>query len=589
MLTEIDNFSQSFTSDNTLNAVGNYRIISFDPIIGGLAFISYTDSVTVPGGSPGLSVFRSFRWSTNGSTYSMWVTFDPAVPTELLSLNLGSELWIEFKFQLETTMNPCDAGTPISPPASIESVSFSMKRDQSQLYPPNQRPNGACGCSSENCVSSPLTLNTNFTFNPYAINQGLNLYQDLSRMVNLTFGHEVQYVRVAASQQGRDVFLGEYTVFGDPVGSCIKVLVPNNEFPDSKPSFNQYGVDFEVPFEVHIDRAYWEDSAGKNIMPQQFDVMYFPIMNRIYEVQSTYMFRDFMYQPLYYKMALVKYQDRANRDMGGFKETLDNMVLTPEALFGDEKIQETIRITKPMQYQTITEDNDPIRYSVNRSLSIERYDLYNNWVLLTQNYYDLNTLYNAQSIVDAVVYKPTFTLPAGGNLSYCFWFAGKSSSTVYRNLINGRNQANVGIDIGVNMNLTGADTVVVTHDYATETFTLPEKLTADKWFALVVNVSQEFSQIGITLWTMQSGKTAELRMVYEETKIVNVSADATDYNYRIKASPLLLTNVRIFNDLIPTEKQSGVMGQMNVRDSNKLIVADNAKPILRLAKVVDPK
>ena len=562
--------------------------------MGSLAVMSYSDEVTVTGGSPGLAVIRSFRWSKTGQSYSMWVTFDPLDPVELLAIVASPSpgLFIEFKFQLESTGNPCDTGTAVSPPSSIEGVTISVKRDTSYYIPPNHRPQVACGCSPENC-SSPIVLASTFSFDPYAVNKGLNLYQDLSKMVNLTFGHEVQYVRVAPRQKGRDVFLGEYTVFGDPNVLCLKVLVPNNEFPDSKPTFNQYGVDFEVPFEVHIDRGYWQTLFPQNTMPQQYDVMYFPIMNRIYEVQSTYVFRDFMYQPLYYKLALVKYQDRAMRDLGAVQEKIDDITLTPEFLFGDEKAQETERIVKPMQYQTITQDSDPIRYSVNRSLSITRYDLYNNWALLTQNYYDLESLYYLQGAADAVVYNPTFTLPVDGNLSYCFWFAGRTNtkdSTTTRTLLNGRNPANVGIDVAAVMTGTSAaDSIVVTNGSTQEVFVLPEKLVVDQWFALVVNVSQEFSQIGVTLWTRQAGKTAELRMVHEETHIVAVAAASTSYRYRLKASPVIVTNVRIFKDIIPTEQQSGVMGQMIVKDQNQAIVIDNAKPILRLPKVVDPK
>jgi len=593
MITENTVYAQSFTADNTLNAVGNYRIITFDaPILGAIAFTEYEDAIS--GLSAGFSVGRFFRWSRNGDTYSMWSEFDPLAASELFAVQPSSDgLWIEFKFQLlSDSGDPCDTGTAVSPPVSIDSISFTLQRDTAISQPPAGRPKVACGCSNENCVS-PVVLNKDFTFDPYAINSGLNLYKDLSQMVNMMFGHEVQYVRVAPRQKGRDVFLGEYTVFGDPVGKCLKVLVPNNEFPDSKPTFNQYGIDFEVPFEVHIDRVYWEENVAKNSMPQQFDVLYFPLMNRIYEVQSTYMFRDFMYQPLYYKLALVKYQDRANRDLGEFKNALDDMVIDPIALFGEEEKQETERIVKPQQYQTITEDKDPIRYSIHRQLEIARYDLYNNWVLLTQNYYNLEPLYYTHGTADAIVYKPAFSLPADSNRAYCFWFAAKTNTkdaNTERNLLTGRNDANVGINIDLIVNDgSPADSVIITYNNTQEIFVLPEKLVIDKWYGLVVNLSQEFDQVSITLWTMQKGKTAELRMVYEEARAIATVAAQTDFRYRIQASPLLLTNIRIFNQMIPTETQSNILGQMVVKDANLAIAIDNAKPILRLARVIDPK
>jgi hypothetical protein len=369
------------------------------------------------------------------------------------------------------------------------------------------------------------------------------------------------------------------------------VLVPNNEFPDAKPTFNQFGMDFEVPFEIHIDRGYWETNFGKNTMPQQYDVLLFPLMNRLYEVQSTYVFRDFMYQPLYYKVALVKAQNRANRDLGTeIQDSIDEMSVSTFELFGDEMNQERDRTVKPLQYMTITSESDPIRYSVHKQLEIPRYDLYNNWVLLTQNYYDMESLYLSNGPVDALVYRSTFSMPANGSMSYMFWFANRASNVVTKNLLTGRNLAGRGIDIDVQtFGASPPDAVTVTIDADVQTFTLPEKLDPDKWYALVVNVSQEFGQVGVFLWTMQAGRTAELRLVYQQTRQVSVVAQSIDFKYKVVASPLFLTNVRIFKDAVPQEQQSGVLGQMIVKDANSALVIDNAKPMFRLPKIIDPK
>ena len=88
---------------------------------------------------------------------------------------------------------------------------------------------------------------------------------------------------------------------------------------------------------------------------------------------------------------------------------------------------------------------------------------------------------------------------------------------------------------------------------------------------------------------MQGGKTAELRLIKQETKQVNVLAQSTDFKYRIMTSPLFLTNIRIFKDTVAFEKQSGVLGQMIIKDANTAILIDNAKPVFRLPKIIDPK
>lgn len=594
MITAATNYSQTFSTGNTIGAVGNYRIITFEgPILGAVSCTQYVDNIV--GVQAGYTIGKFFRWSKTGTSWSMWQSMDSPDPLLALTLNPADQFFIEFKFQLLTVSgNPCDNGSAVSPAVSINGVGFTLLRDTAYYTNPNTRPAVACGCSDEQCYA-PIVLASKFSFNPYAINQGINLYHDLSKMVNLTFGFEVQYVRVAPKQRGRDIILGEYTVFGDPNVKCIKVLVPNNEFPDAKPTFNQFGVDFEVPFEVHIDKPYWDSLFGKNTMPQQYDVILFPIMNRLYEVQSTYTFRDFMYQPLYYKLALVKYQNRAFRDLGeDIQSSIDDMAVNPDTLFHEEFIEERERVTKPMQYLTITPDNDPARSNVNRQLEIKRYDLYNNWVLLSQNYYDLESLYYLQGPTTAVAYRQTYNMQAGANISYTFWFtvrANTSKTSIYtRNLLNGMTISGTGVNIDAVANgASPADAIIVTINGSPETFTLPEQLTPDKWFALVVNVSQEFSQVGVNLWTMQDGQTAALRLVHEETHTVTVPTAQTNYQYRINASPVFITNVRIFNDIIPTEEQSNTLGQLIVKDSNLAILIDNAKPIFRLPVIIDPK
>lgn len=587
-MTEQIIYSQTFLDNNTLSAIGNYRIVSFNETMSGIQITSYSDSVSIF--APHVLIERSFRWSNNNQTWSMWMLFDPMNPTELLAIRPNSTLYIEFKFQLVADDNT-PIGSIISPVATIDSISFNLLKEKENINTIITRPAVGCSCSDEKCQTPVLLFNDKFTFNPYAVNNGLNLYQDLSNIVNQTFGHEIQYVRTVPKQRERDVILGEYTVYGDSNVKCLKVLVPNNEFPDAKPTFNQFGIDFEMPFEIHIDKGYWESLFGKNTMPQQFDVLLFPIMNRLYEVQSVYVFRDFMYQPLYYKVALVKAQNRVNRDLGvDIQEAIDEMSVSTLELFGEEINQERDRITKPQQYLTITPDSDPVRYSVNKQLEIPRYDLYNNWVLLTQNYYNLDSLYSTEGVVEALIYRNTFNMPANGNMSYMFWFANQNNNVVSKNLLTGRNSNGIGINIDIQTTTASPpDSITVTLNSNIETFSLPEKIEIDKWYALVVNVSQEFGQVGIFLWTMQAGKTAELRLIKQETKQVNVLAQSTDFKYRIMTSPLFLTNIRIFKDTVALEKQSGVLGQMIIKDANTAILIDNAKPVFRLPKIIDPK
>jgi hypothetical protein len=58
-----------------------------------------------------------------------------------------------------------------------------------------------------------------------------------------------------------------------------------------------------------------------------------------------------------------------------------------------------------------------------------------------------------------------------------------------------------------------------------------------------------------------------------------------NYSYKVSSSPLLLTNIRLFQNMIEESKQSTILNQNVVGDSQLAIIIDNAKPVLRLAKI----
>ena len=469
-----------------------------------------------------------------------------------------------------------------------------MTRDASVIDPDNIFTD--CECSSEFCVT-PVMFNEAFTFNPYAVNAGVSLYKDLSKMVNNTFGHEVQYIRVIPSARGMDVVLHEHTIYNAQQQKCLKVLVPNNEFPDSKVNFNNFGIDFEIPFEIHIDRGYFESFFGKSTMPQMRDVIYFPLINRIYEISSSYLYRDFMQQGLYFKVALIKYQQRADTvmptDLGA---KLEQLTLSTSELFGEEVERESAKITKHQQYITITEEMDPTRASVHRLLPIARADVHNNWTLVSEGYYDLESLYNAAGSVTAVTYRTKAAMGASDSRSFTCWFVPRDNTKAVdynRPLLRGRNSAGQGLDIDLIFSGAAAspgNTIRVTWNNNQYDFDLGMTLGTSTWYALVVNLSNEFLQVGANLWKMHPKiQTSELRLAYRSVQTATLATFDIDQAYTIVASPILLTNVRLFNEMIEDEHQSNVLNQLIVNDADKAFVIDNSRVILRLARVVNPK
>jgi hypothetical protein len=148
-----------------------------------------------------------------------------------------------------------------------------------------------------------------------------------------------------------------------------------------------------------------------------------------------------MYSPVYFKIELKKYQPKSNTYFQdpAYKEELDGISLTTEALFGSEVEAEEKKIAKPQQYGVInTLSQDPVRSYIYKDLSIIGYDLNNNWTIVFNHYYDLASSFNyvpefttqVGSYRNAIRYKELPRLSSGEELAYTCWFSMKN---IYNN------------------------------------------------------------------------------------------------------------------------------------------------------------
>ena len=64
----------------------------------------------------------------------------------------------------------------------------------------------------------------------------------------------------------------------------------------------------------------------------------------------------------------------------------------------------------------------------------------------------------------------------------------------------------------------------------------------------------------------------------------------TDNNsYKIVTSPIYISNIRLFKQMIDIDKQSIVLNQNIVRDAQLAHIIDNAQPLLKLPKFANRK
>jgi hypothetical protein len=171
------------------------------------------------------------------------------------------------------------------------------------------------------------------------------------------------------------------------------VLVPGNKFPDNKPTYAEFGVDFEMPFEIHVDHQYFQTIFGATTHPRKKDFLYFPLTNRMYEIQGTYLYRGIMQEPVYWKIQLVKFQPNIDMLMKAADRTfLDNIITSTDELFADQMIDEVKDATMPQQFKTISSKFDETRKALHPDLKIKQLALTYNYSPLIQYYYESKSI-----------------------------------------------------------------------------------------------------------------------------------------------------------------------------------------------------
>lgn len=362
-------------SETKLYSAGDYVILATkEPYVNANSFTGIVEDVINEG--VGTIFQKQFRYSPDNETFSEFVTLDVA-SLGTVAFEPNGKLYFQFRFTLlsggPVTVNGVTLSYSTFPADTFEGFVPANLQDQTRVY------------------AYPVTYKTGAKWDPYKMNRAVRLYKDLNLMVNTMFGHEVHYYRALPSGRSKDVFLLEYSLYEHDNRQCMKIVVPNNLFPDNKYNMGPFGVEFEFPFEVQIDKDYFQAIFGDGTGPQKRDVLFFPRTNRIYEVSSSYLFRDFMNEPLYFKLMLQKWNPKSNAEMSEDLATLEDLTVSVEKLFGVAQKEEMTDVANPVQFEQNTYISDPVRSYLDDSIEISDTQLINNYLNVAEYQYKLQS------------------------------------------------------------------------------------------------------------------------------------------------------------------------------------------------------
>ncbi len=181
------------------------------------------------------------------------------------------------------------------------------------------------------------------TYNPYANLEGaLALQQNLAENVSNIVGIPIYYFKLKPEANSKDLTFKEYTLLNVDSVKQIKMVIQDGQMPSSKPEFAEWGLDFQNDWEPEITKQTFATAFGINAQPLEGDLIYVPMMKRMWMVNSAYEEKNgnLMWQATTFKVSLSKYQEKGSVELGDTEDLVDSFVKNKyEDLFGDDNNQ----------------------------------------------------------------------------------------------------------------------------------------------------------------------------------------------------------------------------------------------------------
>jgi len=526
-----------------------------------------------------------FRWSQTGGVFSEFaelnhgtnpediqgITFDPTKP-----------LYIDVKAEV--------AGLATGNSLTFLSIEFTLETDAGII---ESCPNFCTDCTDpfamNGCANIQVTCNPTNQFNPYNLTKSVKIYKQLVNIVNGIFGHDVTYFRTEPDARTTDVILMEYSLHNVVDKQTIKILVPDNEFPTEAHTYDIFGIEL-ADFEIHITAEEFETHFGAGNYPRNKDYMFIPIINKMYEISSIALADEFNRSHSYWKVKLVKYQDRGDVLKGQFDDDTDVLITGIEEVFGERIQDEYKKNLKPEIFQTVVDKReDGIRTFVDRKLRIADYALKNRWTVVSKNHYNFLNMVTGAS---AVVYEAQSELNAGNGMAFTSWFAPRfaANSTGNYRLIGDTNST-------FEITISNTELLVITPQ-GTQPFTHGITFDPAEWYGYVVNINNEFLQLSVSIYSLDITNNSMLpqnasnNLTNNFTQTITLTDElvwSTPAKFELIANEMLMTNIRVFDKPIEFEQHSNILNQYVVRDNQHALIVDNAIPSIGFQKYANAR
>lgn len=202
---------------------------------------------------------------------------------------------------------------------------------------------------------------------PIDLNQIAQSFYDtvlnLNQTAIETVGINVKWCRSIPYENSEDVILQEYTLLNVECPKDLKIVTSKTDYNPGALTVDFFGINYEAPLEISITIQSWQEVYGKGSQPQKDDIVYIPLLNKLYQVATATVDYGWAEQPTGFKCQLVKYNPHASRrESEDMIQSIEDMTVSQERLFGETLSKQIADLTDPEQFDnTISTYIDPYK------------------------------------------------------------------------------------------------------------------------------------------------------------------------------------------------------------------------------------
>lgn len=548
--------------------------------------------------------FCNFQFGFQNTTSSPWSLYDLELIGEFQ--NITAAYATTSRLGLKSQCNPLLTTLPPTGPCDPNCTSSLVSGSNTCLGNDGKSCCAACSESdtpwslySEDCGIGSNTdkLYKKNSRKNYGKLPELNNY--LNNTISVMNGWTVNYYLTDPDKKGSDVILHEYQLYNVLQMKDINVLVPGNNFPTADITLSSLDLDLIQTFEIHIVKDQFKKIFGVEFRPGSRDIIYFCDMNQLWEVDQMIPVRKAFNTETYWRVRLMKYNDRASRKFNntGDKALVDALTkhTSLDSLFGIQQDAEIQRVSKNANVKI---DNMSQQYSHQSSLTfIELIDssvqyttdiIYNSSLTLSESQYKLPLTSKGKKLI---TYKhKDRSVKKGDNRAISMWFNTEKYNPVWDySLLSNFDYT---LQKGYKLDLVNNS---LNFQFNTNIYQLPlnNLLEPNVWYCIFVNLYQVQEELELVIYKRQnedglhsidSKLVQVVKMIWQITPdsfshiedIFIGGVDLQTNNSTGVANFWSLTNIRIYNQQIAKNKRNIVLNEKVVKDSHLTLLVDNA-------------